>query len=233
MFRALVTIMPTSSWGEVTTMMPSTGRDWKHGEGHVAGARRHVHEEVVHVPPDHVGPELLHRPGDDGAPPHHRVGLMLHEQVEAHDLDTGLGDRRVDAQLAALGLGVDAEGGGDGGAGDVGVQHAHLLAQPAHGHRQGGGHQALAHAPLAADHGDDLAHVDRPFTGTWRSWGSVRSAQLSPQVEQLCVQSDMVFVPSFRFDSYYKGRCRGDLRSPAGGQRPPLQTGVSLPAACQ
>ena len=28
MFTALVTIMDTRSWGEVTTMMPSTGRDW-------------------------------------------------------------------------------------------------------------------------------------------------------------------------------------------------------------
>ena len=27
MFTALVTIMDTSSWGEVTMMMPSTGRD--------------------------------------------------------------------------------------------------------------------------------------------------------------------------------------------------------------
>ena len=29
MFTALVTIMLTRSWGEVTTTTPSTGRDWK------------------------------------------------------------------------------------------------------------------------------------------------------------------------------------------------------------
>ncbi len=28
-FTALETIMETSSWGEVTMMMPSTGMDWK------------------------------------------------------------------------------------------------------------------------------------------------------------------------------------------------------------
>ena len=28
MWTALVTIMDTRSWGEVTTTMPSTGRDW-------------------------------------------------------------------------------------------------------------------------------------------------------------------------------------------------------------
>ena len=28
MFTALVTIMLTSSWGEVTMIIPSTGRDW-------------------------------------------------------------------------------------------------------------------------------------------------------------------------------------------------------------
>ena len=27
-FTALVTIMDTRSWGEVTTITPSTGRDW-------------------------------------------------------------------------------------------------------------------------------------------------------------------------------------------------------------
>ena len=131
----------------------------EHRQGHVAGSGGHIHKQVVHVAPDDIGPELLHRPGDHRAAPHHRVGLVLGEQVEAHNLNAGFGLRRVDAQLAALGLGVDAEGGGDGGAGDVGVQDAHRLAHAAHGHRQRGGDQALAHAALAADHGDDLPDV--------------------------------------------------------------------------
>ena len=54
--------------------------------------------------------------------------------------------------------------------------------------------------PLPLTTAMTLPMWDRPLAGTWRSWGSVRSAQLSPQVEQLWVQSDMVFVPSFRFD---------------------------------
>ena len=141
------------------------GEGLEHGEGHVAGSRGHVHKHIVYISPDHVAPELLDGTGDDGAPPDHRVGLVLGEQVEAHDADAGLGLGGIDAQLAALGPGVDAEGGGDGGAGDVGVQHGHLLAHAAHGHRQGGGHQALAHAALAADHGDDLSDVGQAVGG--------------------------------------------------------------------
>ena len=52
---------------------------------------------------------------------------------------------------------MDAEGLGDGGAGDVRVQDAHPVAHPGHGDRQLGGDHALAHAALAADHADDVA----------------------------------------------------------------------------
>jgi len=41
---------------------------------------------------------------------------------------------------------------------------------------------------------------DRPLAGARKSWGAVRSPQLSPQEEQSCVQSDIVFVPSFLCD---------------------------------
>ena len=41
---------------------------------------------------------------------------------------------------------------------------------------------------------------DRPLAGARKSWGAVRSPQLSPQEEQSCVQSDMIFVPSFLCD---------------------------------
>ena len=135
------------------------------GKGHVTGTRRHIHKHIVHIAPDDIGPELLHRAGDDGASPDHRVGLVLGEEIEAHELHAPLADGGVDAQLAAGSVLMDAKGGGDAGAGDVGVQHRHLSAPLGHGGGQGAGDGGLAHAPLAADDGDDLAHTGKPVDG--------------------------------------------------------------------
>ena len=131
----------------------------EHSQGHVTGSGRHIHEEIVQLAPDDIGPELLDSAGNDRAAPDDGVGLILGEEVEAHHLHPALGGLGVDAQLAARGPGVDAESLGDGGAGDVGVQDADLLAQAGHGAGQRGGHQALADAALSADHGDDLLDV--------------------------------------------------------------------------
>ena len=54
---------------------------------------------------------------------------------------------------------MDAEGLGDGGAGDVRVQHGAVVAPALHLGGQQAGDQALAHAALAADHGDDLVDL--------------------------------------------------------------------------
>ena len=90
-FTALVTIMLTRSWGEVTTMMPSTRQGLEHRQRHVAGSGRHIHEQIVHLAPDHVGPELLDGAGDDRAAPDDRGrSRSRSEQVQAHDLDAGL-----------------------------------------------------------------------------------------------------------------------------------------------
>ena len=128
----------------------------EHRQGHVAGSGRHIHEQIVHILPDHVGPELLHRARDDRAAPDHRVGGVIQQQVDGHDLDAGTGQGRVEAVfIGTLALG-DAEGCGGGGAGDVRVQDAHTLALPGHAYRQQGGDGGLAHAALAGDHRDDL-----------------------------------------------------------------------------
>src|SRR5699024_9613666 len=60
---------------------------------------------------------------------------------------------------------VDAEGTGDGGAGDIGVQNAHLLAPGGHGGGQRAGDGGLAHAALAADHGNHLFDVGVGIAG--------------------------------------------------------------------
>ena len=50
-----------ASWGVVTTSSSAPGHQLGHGDGHVAGARRQVHQQHVEVAPVHVGEELLHR----------------------------------------------------------------------------------------------------------------------------------------------------------------------------
>ena len=84
---------------------------------------------------------------------------MLHEHIQGDHLDPSGGHRGVHPNIVAVGLLVDIEGGGDGGAGNIGVQNTHLLAPARHGHGQTGGDSALAHAALAADYGDDLLYV--------------------------------------------------------------------------
>ena len=53
-------------------------------------------------------------------------------------------------------MAVNTKGLGDGGAGDVGVQHGGLIAAELGLGSQQGGHQGLAHAALAADDGIDM-----------------------------------------------------------------------------
>ena len=134
------------------------GNGLEHAEGHVAGSRRHIHEQIVAVP-QHVGPELLDHAGDDRAPPDDRVRLVGQQQVGAHHLDAGLGDHGIQARLAAHGLAVDTEGLGDGGTGDVGIQNADLMAPAAHGDRQLAGDHGLADAALAGHDAEHLADV--------------------------------------------------------------------------
>ena len=63
------------------------GQALEDGQGDVTGSRRHVHEQEIDVFPDHIGPELLDRTGDDGAAPDDGVFLVLHQQVDAHHVD--------------------------------------------------------------------------------------------------------------------------------------------------
>ena len=53
------------------------GQALEYSQGHVAGSGRHIYEHIVHVFPDHIGPELLHRAGDDRAAPHNRIGGVV------------------------------------------------------------------------------------------------------------------------------------------------------------
>ena len=58
---------------------------------HVAGAGRHVDQEVVEVAPAHVAQELFDRLGQHQAPPHER-GVLLDEEAGRDDLQQAVAD---------------------------------------------------------------------------------------------------------------------------------------------
>ena len=135
------------------------GQRLEHGQQHVGGSRRHVDEQVVDVAPVRLAPELADGVGHDRAAPcHGQVALRKHE-VGGHDLDARL---RLTGQ-DTVGVGGqrvgDAEGLRDGGAGDVGVQDANLVAALVHFAGKQAGDQGLADAALAGDNADDVLDV--------------------------------------------------------------------------
>ena len=145
-------------------MMPSRGDGLEHGQGHVAGSGRHIHKQIVAVP-QNIRPELLDHAGNDGTAPDHGVGLILQQEVDGHDLDTGLGFRRDQGVFRAHGPVMDAESLGDGGAGDIGVQNTDLIAPAAHGNSQLAGDHGLAYAALTGYDTIDLAHMGVGMVG--------------------------------------------------------------------
>ena len=68
----------------------------------VAGAGRHVDEQVVEIAPPHVDEELLERLGEDQAAPHERGVLVVDEQAHADDLELPGRPRRSDTRAARI-----------------------------------------------------------------------------------------------------------------------------------
>ena len=58
---------------------------------HVAGARRHVDEQVVELAPAHVAQELLDRLGEHQAAPHQR-GVLVDQEPGADHLQQAVAD---------------------------------------------------------------------------------------------------------------------------------------------
>lgn len=57
--------METSSCGEVTMMMPSSGMDWNTVSGASPGSGGQINKHIIDFIPDDVAPELLDDTGDD------------------------------------------------------------------------------------------------------------------------------------------------------------------------
>ncbi|CAG9197453.1 hypothetical protein BGLA2_1250004 [Burkholderia gladioli] len=124
----------------------------------VAGARRHVDDQVVQVLPVGLSQQLFQRRGRHRPAPDHRIVLVDQEadrvglQAVAHQRVHGLVVGRV-------GAAVHAEHGRQRGAVDVGVEDAHRGAFLRQRQRQVDGGGALAHAALARGHRHDVLHV--------------------------------------------------------------------------
>ena len=93
------------------------------------------------------------------------VGLVLQQEVDGHDLNTGLGFRGNQGVFRAHGPVMDAESLGDGGAGDISVQNTDLIAPAAHGNSQLAGDHGLAYAALTGYDTIDLAHMGVGMVG--------------------------------------------------------------------
>ena len=126
----------------------------EHRQRYVARARGHVHKQEIHILPDDLLPELLDGARNDGPAPHDRVAFVLQQQVHAHHVDACAALYGIAAHFVRMGAAVDTEQLRDAGAGDVGVQHAGLIAAAVQQHGQHGGCHALADAALAADDAD-------------------------------------------------------------------------------
>ena len=130
---------------------------------HVAGARRHVDEQIVELAPVDVAQELLDRLGQHQPAPHQRR-LLVDEEASRHDLEHPVtdGERVGDDQRAVAALDPlrlhplgDAEQPRDREAPDVGVEHADRAPLASEGDGQVDRDRALAHAALAAGDGQD------------------------------------------------------------------------------
>ena len=136
------------------------GQRLEHGERHIAGARRHIDQQVVERTPAGLAPELADGAGDHGAAPQNRVGLVGKQQVAGHHLDAVGGDLGQKQVAQAHGAATaHAEHLGDGRAGNVGVQNAHLVPGARQLNCQRARDQRLAHAALAGQNGDDVLHL--------------------------------------------------------------------------
>ena len=124
----------------------------------ITGSGRHIHKHIVHIFPDHIGPELLDSTSDDGAAPHHGGCGIIQQQVDRHDLDTAPTQGRIQAVFGCtLALG-DTESGGCRRTGDIGIQDTDPLTLPGHGNGQHGGNGGLTDAALAGYNSDDLLY---------------------------------------------------------------------------
>ena len=134
------------------------GNGLENAERHIAGARRYINEQIIHIP-QNVCPELLNNAADDRTAPDDGIRLVVEQEVDGHDLDAGrteAGQKRV---LRADGLVVYAEGFGNGWTGDIGVQNADAVSLAAQADGKLAGDHRFTDAAFSGDNAEHLADV--------------------------------------------------------------------------
>ena len=121
----------------------------EHSQRHVTGSGRHIHEHIIHIFPNHIGPELLDSTGNDGTAPNHRRSRIVQQQIDGHDLNAAAGQCRIQALLIGTLTLRDTESGRCRRTGDVSIQNANLVALAGHGYSQHGSNGGLANTALA------------------------------------------------------------------------------------
>ncbi len=127
------------------------------GQLNVAGARRHVHDEVVEVLPRGLAQQLFEGLRGHGAAPDHGV-VGFDQKADGHDLHAVVFQRLHVLAVAALRLAGDAHHHGLGRAVDVSVKQADTGTFRRQREREVGRGGALAHPAFARCHRDDVLH---------------------------------------------------------------------------
>ena len=132
----------------------------RQGQLDVAGARRHVHHQVVEVVPGGLGDQLDQGAGDHRPAPDHRRAVVGEEGHRHHLYPVRLQGLEP-LLLADLRPGAFRQAEHDALAGsvDVRVEDAHPRTLAGQGQGQVGGGGGLADAALAGSHRDDVLHV--------------------------------------------------------------------------
>jgi hypothetical protein len=123
----------------------------------VAGAGRHVDDEVVEFAPVGVAEQLRERLRDHRAAPDHRL-LLLDQEPDRHDLDAVRLERLDAPAVPARGpVALQARHARLAGTVDVGIEEPHARPVERKREREVDGRRRLADAALARGHCDDVA----------------------------------------------------------------------------
>ena len=135
------------------------GQRLEHRQSHIAGAGRHIHKHIIHITPDHIGPELFHGAANHGAAPDDGLIFFFKEQIDGHDFNAVLGQGGNQAFVTAFGTLMDAEALRDGRTGEVRIENGRAVAAAVHILSQHRSDERFPHAAFTTDHADNFFHA--------------------------------------------------------------------------
>src|SRR5439155_11031265 len=133
-------------------------------ERDIAGAWRHVDDQIVELGPTHFAKKLLEGPVEHRTPPDDR-GILAGEKAHRNHLQT-VPDCRHDLLSVSRQLCVDAQHDRHVRTVDIAVHHTDLAAALGERERQVDSHRGLSNAALAGSDSDDVLHARQWLTRT-------------------------------------------------------------------